>query len=104
MQLTATMPASTLGFHCSHEQHAPSTLLEHLKRAAAAGFTEAMCSDHFDPWSERQGSSGHAWTWLGAALATAPHTHPAVTAQAVATLTALWAGDTVTRSAFAAGA
>ena len=29
-----------------------------------------MCSDHFSPWSERQGHSGFAWSWLGAALAT----------------------------------
>jgi coenzyme F420-dependent glucose-6-phosphate dehydrogenase len=32
-----------------------------------------MCSDHFHPWSERQGQSGFAWSWLGAALqATGP--------------------------------
>ena len=28
-----------------------------------------MCSDHFAPWNERQGHSGFAWSWLGAALA-----------------------------------
>ena len=28
-----------------------------------------MCSDHFSPWSERQGESGFAWSFLGAALA-----------------------------------
>ena len=27
-----------------------------------------MCSDHFHPWSERQGQSGFSWSWLGAAL------------------------------------
>lgn len=56
-----------------------------------------MCSDHFAPWSAGQGESGHAWSWLGAALATtdlpfgvvtAPgqRYHPAVLAQAAATL------------------
>jgi probable non-F420 flavinoid oxidoreductase len=56
-----------------------------------------MSSDHFAPWSERQGQSGYAWSWLGAALAstsfgygvvTAPgqRYHPAITAQAIATL------------------
>ena len=29
-----------------------------------------MCSDHIEPWSARQGHSGFAWSWLGAALAT----------------------------------
>jgi coenzyme F420-dependent glucose-6-phosphate dehydrogenase len=92
------MPASpVIGFHCSHEQHAPSALLAHARWAGEAGFHAAMCSDHFHPWSERQGHSGFAWSWLGAALA---HTsmsfgtvcapgqryHPAVIAQAAATL------------------
>ena len=36
--------------------------------AEAAGFQAAMCSDHLAPWSERQGHSGHAWSWLGAAM------------------------------------
>ena len=58
----------TLGFHCSHEQHSPGSLLKLAKLAAEAGFTAAMCSDHFQPWSARQGHSGAAWSWLGAAL------------------------------------
>jgi hypothetical protein len=28
-----------------------------------------MSSDHFSPWSARQGESGLAWSFLGAALA-----------------------------------
>ena len=36
--------------------------------AEAAGFDAAMCSDHWAPWSEQQGQSGFAWSWLGAAL------------------------------------
>jgi coenzyme F420-dependent glucose-6-phosphate dehydrogenase len=86
-----------IGFHCSHEQHPPSALLEHVRLAADAGFAAAMCSDHFHPWSERQGHAGFAWSWLGAALASttlscgtvcAPgqRYHPAVIAQAAATL------------------
>lgn len=86
-----------LGFHCSHEQHAPSDLLRHARLAAAAGFEHAMCSDHFRPWSERQGHSGYTWSWLGSAMAVTPLSfgtvcapgqryHPAVVAQAAATL------------------
>ena len=52
-----------------------------------------MCSDHFSPWSARQGHSGFAWSWLGAALqatdlpfgvvnAPGQRYHPAIIAQA----------------------
>jgi coenzyme F420-dependent glucose-6-phosphate dehydrogenase len=88
---------TVFGFHCSHEQHAPSALLKYARRAAEVGFTAAMCSDHFHPWSERQAHSGSAWSWLGAALeatslsfgtvcAPGQRYHPAVIAQAAATL------------------
>lgn len=97
------MPPIALGFHCSHEQHAPSALVAHAKLAAEAGFTAAMCSDHFHPWSERQGHSGFAWSWLGAALEGTPLSfgtvcapgqryHPAVIAQAAATLAEMYGG------------
>ena len=90
-----------IGFHCSHEQHAPSTLLRHAMLAAQAGFAHAMCSDHFAPWSLRQGHSGYTWSWLGAALHAAPLSwgtvcapgqryHPAIIAQAAATLAEMY--------------
>ena len=93
----------TLGFHASHEQLPPRVLLACVQEAEAAGFTAAMCSDHIAPWSERQAESGHAWAWLGAALqgtalpfgvVTAPgqRYHPAVLAQAIATLASLFPG------------
>ena len=41
-----------------------------MQRAEQLGFDAAMSSDHFSPWSERQGHSGFAWAWLSAALAT----------------------------------
>ena len=88
---------AVIGFHASHEQLAPGELLAAVQSAERAGFAAAMCSDHLAPWSSRQGQSGHAWSWLGAALATtslpfgvvtAPgqRYHPAVIAQAIATL------------------
>lgn len=94
---------TALGFHASHEQLSPRDLLDAVCLAEAAGFDAAMCSDHFAPWGERQGHSGHAWTWLGAALqatsltfgvVTAPgqRYHPAVAAQAMATLAGLFPG------------
>ena len=57
-----------IGFHASHEQFRPDRLLRLVQAAEQAGFTAAMCSDHWAPWSDAQGESGFAWSWLGAAL------------------------------------
>ena len=92
-----------IGLHCSHEQIPPSRLLGHVREAEAAGFRAAMSSDHFSPWSERQGESGFAWSFLGAALqatrlpfgvvnAPGQRYHPAIVAQAAATLCELFPG------------
>jgi probable non-F420 flavinoid oxidoreductase len=94
---------TVIGFHASHEQVHPAELLRAVQDAEGAGFDAAMCSDHLAPWSARQGHSGFAWAWLGAALATttlpfgvvnAPgqRYHPAVVAQATATLAAMFPG------------
>ena len=94
---------TVVGFHASHEQIPPSQLLRDVRAAEQAGFTAAMCSDHLTPWSERQGHSGFAWSWLGAALATtslpfgvvnAPgqRYHPVIIAQAAATLAEMFPG------------
>lgn len=92
-----------IGYHASHEQFAPSELLRLAKQAARAGFDTIKSSDHFHPWSERQGQSGFAWAWLGSAMqavhrpfgvVTAPgyRYHPAVLAQAVSTLAEMHPG------------
>ncbi|GAB1584776.1 TIGR03885 family FMN-dependent LLM class oxidoreductase [Phyllobacterium phragmitis] len=92
-----------IGFHASHEQVDPASLLKAVQAAEKAGFEAAMCSDHFAPWSERQGQSGFAWSWLGAALqatslpigvvnAPGQRYHPAIIAQAAATLCRMFPG------------
>lgn len=92
-----------LGYHASHEQLDPRRLLAAARHAESVGFAHAMCSDHFAPWSERQGESGFAWSWLGSALeatsmtfgvVTAPgqRYHPAIVAQAIATLQQMYPG------------
>lgn len=94
-----------IGYHASHEQFPPSELLGHVQAAEAAGFGAVMSSDHLTPWSERQGQSGFAWAWLGAALQatraipfgiiTVPmgwRYHPAITAQAAATVAEMFPG------------
>jgi probable non-F420 flavinoid oxidoreductase len=94
---------TVFGLHNSHEQIHPSALLAAVQRAEEAGFTAAMCSDHFSPWSERQGQSAFAWSWLGAALqatrlpfgivnAPGQRYHPAIIAQAIGTLAAMYPG------------
>ncbi|MCA5893986.1 TIGR03885 family FMN-dependent LLM class oxidoreductase [Isoptericola sp. NEAU-Y5] len=96
---------TTVGLHVSHEQLAPDEALRVARLAEAAGFGDAMCSDHLAPWSGRQGESGSAWSWLGAALAStglsygtvcAPgqRYHPAVVAQLVATQEVMFPGRT----------
>jgi probable non-F420 flavinoid oxidoreductase len=86
-----------IGFHSSHEQFSPSLLLALAQEAQDAGFEAIKSSDHFHPWSEKNSQAGFAWSWLGAAMArthvpfgtiTAPgyRYHPALVAQAIATL------------------
>ena len=92
-----------IGFHASHEQFRPDRLLRLTQAAEAAGFDAAMCSDHWAPWSEEQGESGFAWPWLGAAMqatslpfgvvnAPGQRYHPAIIAQAAATLSVMYPG------------
>jgi probable non-F420 flavinoid oxidoreductase len=94
---------TVIGVHASHEQVHPSALLEAVRRAEEVGFDAAMSSDHFSPWSARQGQSAFAWSWLGAALqatslpfgvvnAPGQRYHPAVVAQAIGTLGAMFPG------------
>lgn len=91
------------GYHASHEQFKPIALLEYVQAAYQAGFSRVSCSDHFSPWSDRQGESGYAWSWLGAAMQAVPLTfgvvcapgqryHPAIIAQAAATLSDMFPG------------
>ncbi|MBA4064282.1 MAG: LLM class F420-dependent oxidoreductase [Isosphaera sp.] len=101
--MTAGGGTGVVGWHASHELYPPGELLRLARRAEAAGFRAGMCSDHFHPWTPEQGQSGFAPAWLGAALqATAlpfgsvccptGRYHPAVVAQAAATLAEMFPG------------
>ncbi|MFB6170879.1 MAG: TIGR03557 family F420-dependent LLM class oxidoreductase [Haloarculaceae archaeon] len=94
-----------VGFFAAHEQHPPSTLLDHASAAEAAGFDAVWTSDHFHPWWHTDAHCGAAWPWLGAALertdevtfgtgVTPPigRYHPGVVAQVFATLGAMYPG------------
>ena len=90
-----------IGFHASHEQFTPAELLHYAAKAEKAGFSAVNCSDHFHPWSERQAQSGFSFAWLGAAMvnsrlpfgvvcAPGQRYHPAIVAQAAATLSQMF--------------
>lgn len=93
-----------LGWKAGTEQYAPTELLEYAIAAEQAGFDSLDASDHFHPWSE-QGQASFVWSWLGAVAArtsrivlgtgvTCPilRYHPAVVAQAAATMALLARG------------
>jgi G6PDH family F420-dependent oxidoreductase len=94
-----------LGYKLSSEEFGPRDLVRQAARAEAAGFDFALISDHFHPWTDRQGQSPFVWTVLGAiAGATARlrvgtgvtcptiRTHPAIVAHAAASVAAMMPG------------
>ena len=92
-----------IAYHASQEQFAPSHLLQLVNRAEKAGFDAIHSSDHFHPWSERQGQSGFTFSWIAAAMqvsklpfsmvcAPGQRYHPAIVAQAIATLGEMFPG------------
>ncbi len=94
-----------LGYKLSSEEFGPLDLVRQAARAERAGFDFALISDHFHPWSDRQGQSPFVWAALGAIAhatetltvgtgVTCPiiRTHPAIVAHAAATVAALMPG------------
>lgn len=92
-----------IAYHASHEQFSPSQLLRYVQLAEQAGFDAIHSSDHFHPWSKRQGQSGYTFAWIGAAMqctrlpfsmvcAPGQRYHPAIVAQAIATLAEMFPG------------
>lgn len=88
-----------LGYTLIGEEHGPNDLVETAARAEAAGFSFALASDHFHPWTSTQGNSPFVWSTLGGIAretsslrvgtgVTCPlfRIHPANVAQAAATV------------------
>lgn len=94
----------TLGYAAMFEQFHPTDLLDFCRAAEANGFGSIMASDHFHPWTPQQGQSAFVWSWMGALGATTGlrfgtgvtppgyRYHPAIIAQAAATLEAMYPG------------
>lgn len=97
-----------LGYKASAEQFAPRELLNFSILAEENGFDSVFVSDHLQPWRHDGGHAPNALTWLGALGASTSRIvmgtsvltptfryHPAVVAQAFATLGCLFPGRVV---------
>jgi coenzyme F420-dependent glucose-6-phosphate dehydrogenase len=95
----------TLGYKASNEQFGPADLLRFVQHAEAQGFEASGVSDHLQPWRHDGGHAPAVLPWLGAAAATTSSIvlgtsvltptmryHPAIVAQAFATLACLAPG------------
>ena len=49
-----------LGYALSSEEHPPNDLVAFARRAEEVGFTYALISDHYHPWTDAQGPSAFA--------------------------------------------
>jgi coenzyme F420-dependent glucose-6-phosphate dehydrogenase len=94
-----------LGYWAAHEQYSMQDLLRFVVEAEKTGFTTTMTSDHFHPWWHDNAYGNFAWVWIAAAAertkqmqfvtgVTAPifRYHPAIIAQAFASLDILYPG------------
>jgi G6PDH family F420-dependent oxidoreductase len=94
-----------IGIALSSEEHSATELVDAGARAEQAGFRAGWISDHYHPWNDAQGQSPFVWSVLGAIASrtervrcytavTAPtvRIHPAVIAQAAATIQVMFDG------------
>src|SRR4051812_35402618 len=54
-----------IGFALSSEELSAPRLIEVGRAACDAGFGDLMISDHFHPWTDRQGNSPFVWSVIG---------------------------------------
>jgi coenzyme F420-dependent glucose-6-phosphate dehydrogenase len=99
------MSTVRFGYKASAEQFGPSGLLAYALEAERLGFDDVAASDHFQPWRHTGGHSPAVLPWLGALGASGERVrmgtsvltptfryHPAVVAQAFATLGCMFPG------------
>ncbi len=97
-----------LGYKASNEQFPPGELLRYGVIAEEVGFDSVFVSDHLQPWRHDGGHAPFAMSWLGALGASTERIvmgtsvltptfryHPAIVAQAFATLGCLFPGRVV---------
>jgi len=100
------MARAKIGYAAMLEQFGPGEVLDLCAAAEAAGFSGIMAADHFQPWTPQQGQASFVWEVLAVAGArtrgdlgpgvTCPsfRMHPAIVAQAAATLEVMFPGRT----------
>ncbi len=100
------MAQAKIGYAAMLEQYGPPEILDLCARADEAGFQGVMAADHFQPWIPRQGQASFVWEILAVAGSrtrsdlgpgvTCPsfRMHPAIVAQAAATLEVMYPGRT----------
>jgi G6PDH family F420-dependent oxidoreductase len=94
-----------IGYALSSEEHRPGDLVRFAVGAEQAGFSFALISDHFHPWTDAQGHSPFVWATLGGIAqatdrlrvgtgVTCPtfRMHPALVAHAAATVADMMPG------------
>ncbi len=94
-----------IGVFFSTEELSGPRIVELAPQAEEVGFQKAWISDHFHPWNDEQGNSPFVWAVLGGlaqvtetlqfhTAVTCPtvRTHPAIVAQAAATVATLMPG------------
>jgi coenzyme F420-dependent glucose-6-phosphate dehydrogenase len=96
---------ASIGYWAAHEQYSMHELQKFVVEAEKGGFNTTMTSDHFHPWWHDNAYGNFTWVWIAAAAehtkrmqfvtgVTAPvyRYHPAIIAQAFASLDVLYPG------------
>jgi len=98
------MAQAKVGYAAMLEQFGPLEVTELSVKAEGAGFSGVMAADHFQPWVPAQGNASFVWNVMTAIAertkgdvgpgVTCPsfRMHPAIVAQASATLAAMYPG------------
>jgi G6PDH family F420-dependent oxidoreductase len=94
-----------IGYKLTSEEFSAPDLVRFARAAEEHGFTFASISDHFHPWTDRQGQSPFVWSVIGGIAqvttklvvgtgVTCPsfRIHPVIIAQAAATVTTMMPG------------
>lgn len=104
METMSSRQSPTVGYAAMLERFHPTEVLELATIAERQGFTGVMAADHYQPWVPQQGQASFVWNVLSAlgqttagdlgTGVTAPtfRWHPAMVAQASATLAAMYPG------------
>src|ERR1700704_5568017 len=98
------MAQATIGYAAMLEQFGPHEVIEYSALAEQRGFSGVMAADHFQPWVPQQGQAAFVWNVMTAigertkgdvgpgVACPSFRMHPAIIAQASATLAAMYPG------------